>query len=494
MPQQFAFVATDDFARIRSAERQLIRRHCMRQKNKQPDSRRSKREAARASAKSPRNHLNQDERSSLRPEPIPIEALVVSHSEECTMRGQKQVSNHDQIAPPLPSDWALFEFPEKLDVVSQKLMHQYYLRNPIRDILYPFNYFGILIDFHMDTSWCFRTLCSEQLYLRAILLLSSASNDLVLQQPLSTTTYTFLRYTIPVLNNRLSDKDEFKHDLVLYVVSILASIAILFGDFNAAKLHATGLSEVIRLRGGFGEVDYNPLIQFSVDRLNFSSLLATKLWTPLYNASIWKVPIFTAEVANSHRLEGMLCVDGLVEADVAHVFRNLQYTTILFNKHYYEKTPMEGRFIRQCLGNIHSTIVELEGRLTTEISKCLRLGMMAFLATTFRLPGLCEQRYCKSLANELQVSYAACIASIPDVDKRIEIWLLLMLLLSVSDTDKPQIWASWKATSVNKPSWIEIRNSLKQVMWIDSFHDDLGRKAVEALKANSYSGLKNAIF
>jgi hypothetical protein len=367
--------------------------------------------------------------------------------------------------------------------------------------LYPFKYFGILVDFHedLDPLWCFRTLCSEQLYFHAILLLTSASNDLISRQPLSNATYRYLRRTLPILNDRLSNTDAYRHDIVLYVVSVLASIAILFGDYNAAKTHAMGLSEIIRLRGGFGAVNYNPVIQFSIDRyvlsvyrsslinilihysLNFSSLLVTKLWTPIYNSSIWKAPVFPAEVTNIHHSQGMFCVDGLVESDLATVFHNLQYTTILFNKHYYDKTPVNGRYIRQCLGFVHSSLIELEGRLKNELSECLRLGMMAFLATTFRLQGSYEKYYSKSLANELQLSYATAKASTPDLPKTIDIWLILLLLISTDDIDELYMCASWEAAEARRLSWNETCRHLKQVMWIDSVHDDLGRRAFEAL-------------
>jgi hypothetical protein len=69
-----------------------------------------------------------------------------------------------------------------------------------------------------------------------------------------------------ILNDRLSDKYAYRHDMILYVVGTLALIAIISGEYEAAKTHATGLSEILRLRGGFGEVDYNPVIQFSIDR------------------------------------------------------------------------------------------------------------------------------------------------------------------------------------------------------------------------------------
>jgi hypothetical protein len=88
----------------------------------------------------------------------------------------------------------------------------------------------------------------------------------VLQRPLSSATYQHLRRVLPLLNLRLSEKEAYKNDITLYVVGILASIAVLFGDYHAAQTHAVGLSEIIRLRGGCVAVNDNPAIQLSMDR------------------------------------------------------------------------------------------------------------------------------------------------------------------------------------------------------------------------------------
>ncbi len=124
MPQQLAFVPTDGAARVPPSERLLIRRHCMRQINKQPGSRRSKREASRAAAVYSRKEKKDRENVSGQ-QLILADGRVAVRSELVTGGGRKQASDeYDSLPPPPPSDWALFQFPEELDGVSQKLMHQ----------------------------------------------------------------------------------------------------------------------------------------------------------------------------------------------------------------------------------------------------------------------------------------------------------------------------------------------------------------------------------
>lgn len=69
-----------------------------------------------------------------------------------------------------------------------------------------------------------------------------------------------------MLNRRLSDTDTHKLDILLYVVGILASIAVLFDDYDSAQMHAAGLSEIMRLRNKPGAINYNPVMELSVDR------------------------------------------------------------------------------------------------------------------------------------------------------------------------------------------------------------------------------------
>ncbi|KAH8698534.1 hypothetical protein BGW36DRAFT_406490, partial [Talaromyces proteolyticus] len=468
MPQQqLAFVLTDSSAKVLSSERQLIRRHCMRLKNKQPGSRRSKREAARATDRyySPKAE-RQDQ--------------VLSRGEK-----RRQASNeHNALPPPSPSDWALFQFQEELDASSQKMMHQYFICNPIRDPLCPFKLFGIQIDFDQDPFWCFQMLVSEKLCFHALLLLASASNDLILRRSLSKTTYRHLQNTLPILNNRLSDTNAHQYDMILYVVGILASIAIVFGDHNAAQMHAAGISEILRLRGGVAAGTRNSMIHLSIDRksLNFSSMLVTKLWTPIYNGSVWKDPVMPVGVTKLYYSRNMVCVDGLVDSNLAVVFHTLQHTAILLNKHYHNQTAVNGVFLQESLSFVHSSLIELDGQLTDVLSECIRLGMMALFAATFRLPGLYEHPCCKALANELHLSYAAARGSTSDVPETIDIWLMLVSLISVDNMDSLYVWESWKVLATRGLSWDGIRGHLQRVMWIDAFHDDLGRRAVDRFR------------
>lgn len=176
----------------------------------------------------------------------------------------------------------------------------------------------------------------------------------------------------------------------------------------------------------------------------------------------------------------MLCVDGLVDPNLATVFTHLQHTALLLDMHHHSKTPVNGVLIRQCLGFVHFSIIDLEFRLVDSISRCLHAAMMAFLATTFRLPGSGEQHYCKSLAEKMKVLYNAAKPLLQDQHGILDIWLMLMGQICVGSGLQYQ-GVSWSLSEVSQSGWDETRRQLKRVMWIDTFHDDIGRKAFETL-------------
>lgn len=118
MSQRFVFVETDNGGKVRSAERQTVRRHCMRLKNKQAGSRRSSREAARQEW----HQAAIDCRESAQgPHSVSLGRRLASHAEQ---QVGEALRYEGRLPPAPPSDWALFQFAEVMGRRSQKVMHQ----------------------------------------------------------------------------------------------------------------------------------------------------------------------------------------------------------------------------------------------------------------------------------------------------------------------------------------------------------------------------------
>jgi hypothetical protein len=111
-------------------------------------------------------------------------------------------------------------------------------------------------------------LVSDLLSFHAVSLLMSASDDLMSQRSLSTTTFRHLQRTLSMLNKKLSHSEAFRHDQILYVVGLIASIAVVFRDYTAAGMHARGLSKILRLRDGHRHqaTQQSPAIQLAIIR------------------------------------------------------------------------------------------------------------------------------------------------------------------------------------------------------------------------------------
>lgn len=193
------------------------------------------------------------------------------------------------------------------------------------------------------------------------------------------------------------------------------------------------------------------------------------------------MPIFPSQIKLRCRSEGILQPDFFQNEELSAVFHTLQCTVVLLNKHYDEKTPINGALLKDAMGFVHSNLFRLEGQLTDRLSECLRLAMTAFLATTFRLPGLYEHPCSRSLAIELLQSFSASqdlVTALPDT---MQTWLTLVCLMSTGPVDEQYVRAMSGLGARYRLPWDQVRQQARRVMWIDSLHDDLGRKSFELL-------------
>lgn len=132
---QLAFVLTDKDAGIQTSQRELIRRHCMRGKNKKPDSRRSRREARRAGVAAADVAATPLESSQARKDEgfaegtgRPILSKGLSKRHNVSIGHLRRFMKHDTVPFPIASDWALFPFVISIDTKSQAFLHKCALR------------------------------------------------------------------------------------------------------------------------------------------------------------------------------------------------------------------------------------------------------------------------------------------------------------------------------------------------------------------------------
>jgi hypothetical protein len=146
---QLTFVLTDQDAGMRTSQRGLIRRHCMRGKNKKPDSRRSRREARRAAAAATDVAVAPLESSQTRKDggfaegtQGPILSQGLPKRQKIPAGHLNSLIRHDQVPFPIASDWALFPFVINIDTKSQAFLHKCALRRATISSQSAINLFG----------------------------------------------------------------------------------------------------------------------------------------------------------------------------------------------------------------------------------------------------------------------------------------------------------------------------------------------------------------
>lgn len=121
------FVTTDGSAKVPRSQRGIIRSHCMREKNKQPQSRRSRREARRllAAAKESESEKASD---------VSSITSATSDTASQTQLPAAQAVHIEHVKLPVapPPDWALIRFPLEMDRTSQ--MHFHRCRSPYQKV------------------------------------------------------------------------------------------------------------------------------------------------------------------------------------------------------------------------------------------------------------------------------------------------------------------------------------------------------------------------
>lgn len=122
--------------------------------------------------------------------------------------------------------------------------------------------------------------------------------------------------------------------------------------------------------------------------------------------------------------------------------------------------------------SIQSRLLELDGHLPDHVAECVRLGMLALLTTTFRLPGP-KIRYTylhKRLAEQLQAVRPETVSA-----RKMVFWSLMMGMVAIFELDEVWLRGVWDRVRGEETEWNEVRQGLKSAIWIDFIHDEPGK-------------------
>lgn len=212
----------------------------------------------------------------------------------------------------------------------------------------------------------------------------------------------------------------------------------------------------------------------------------TERWRSIHANGRWMTPAFPEEIKRRYELESMISAEFIRDGELAEVFETLQHTALLLNLHHACDTAVNGALFRDAMGYAQAVLAfhAQHDDYTDRVSECLGRGMTAFLAATYRLPGLYEHP-CLAVSTD---KLAACLDKSKDIIRmlptEVQIWLVLVRHMSMRESSADlSLSDKSEEAPMGGMAWTELRRQAKQVMWFDAIHDDLGERAWKHIQA-----------
>ena len=174
----------------------------------------------------------------------------------------------------------------------------------------------------------------------------------------------------------------------------------------------------------------------------------------------------------------VIAIDNLVDPKLATVFSDLRRLAELINTHTGDDVQLNGAMFQSVLVSIQRRLLWLRYESEEGWSECLRLGMLALLTTTFQLPG--RKIAYDNLATQYRTACRGVKTSTPTTQTLL-LWVLMIGAVSVFDPEEQWLRAKWKKAAASEGSWVELKQRLQSVIWLNGIHDEPGRCACLSL-------------
>ncbi|KAJ5811053.1 hypothetical protein N7447_010569 [Penicillium robsamsonii] len=511
---QFAFVTYGGDGKQTPADRSQVRSHCMKGRNKRDGSRRSNREVRQAAK---RVRTNADTST------VPI---IKCRSSSATAQGEnvsilRQVEQRSEL--PDEGLWARplqaprgFVFPSVVDEFAnavgqmpESLMRQcktaslnrsqirlkIYLVmafNRIAEASYPLVEIAVNFSDHASFSSIWPSF--DKSFLHTILFINSAVNDWTQNQPLAKSSQFHLGRTLTLLNKKLATGTLHLDDTTIYTVMLLAIVSSTSGDYDASNAHMAGLQRLVEIRSSHGYLWVNPITQFKLECLDLMWCL-TAGGAPLFLKGPVPWDLAFARPSPSVDTELSLALSqAFTDPRLIIAFQDLQWLTELVNVHAGSNMRLNTSEFQPVLSSIQTRLLHLKDLLVDMPGEWLCLGMLAFLATMFRVPGrqvsyehLADRlrRACRTLVPSESSSISQSISAPMSTNSGLQSvlrWLAIVCGVAVFGASEQWLRELWDGIAEPNLLWAETRTELKRVMWIGCIHDERGRRIFAALK------------
>lgn len=329
-------------------------------------------------------------------------------------------------------------------------------------------------------------LLTDDAFFHSVIMSTSAMQDFFLGQPLSDMTLYHLRKTLALLNQRLSEGELYQMDSTIWIILALAMISGFFCDFSATGTHIAGLRQIVHLQGGRSFLEARPKMQFKLESLEFSSCLSSGAKARLWGPPMTWDPIFPSLFAAPIEIPSSMFHDERIMA----VFSDLRELVALANSHVACESRLDGGVFQAAMSSIRYRslfLLEDDGiRGTT--GELLCLGMLAFLTTTFAVPGR-RLPYPYLAARVRKASWNQGITALTG-SCHLDWWILLMCAMTVVDIEmESDKWFRnlWARETNLEMKWFTLQRHMQDIAWFPNIHDRLGQRTFLALGGRSES-------
>lgn len=117
--------------------------------------------------------------------------------------------------------------------------------------------------------------------------------------------------------------------------------------------------------------------------------------------------------------------------------------------------------------------------LTSPVERLVRLTMLAFMTTMFKIPG--RKIPYNWVAKQLVEIYNQVVESSFELDTTLMLWVLVTVAFTVAGVQDRWIKDAWATTSPGS-DWAGVKDHLMRVMWIEIIHDRPGKLVYQQLE------------
>jgi len=170
----------------------------------------------------------------------------------------------------------------------------------------------------------------------------------------------------------------------------------------------------------------------------------------------------------------------LKNQELVAIFKDLQQLSNVLNTGTASHRRLSTTELQNRICSVPYRLLRMQGNLDNILAECLRLAMLAFLATTCLspVPGT-EVRY-PYLARCFRECCDPLETSTPHL-RDLMLWLLTVGAISLFGATEPWLRERWQAEVPSRMTWDEARQRLKDIMWINAIHDQPGQQAFKIL-------------